>query len=1379
MTTSLTPSSNSNFSSSLSRPADSDLPDLLQLARKEKLVCSQLQHTFKRLKRGVALGAVLIMFQGSSAALSSAWADGCVDNPTYCVVSTADTLIVNEGEHTLRSAVATANGSGASSSTIGFADQLFGIVRDQATGDVISSTANYQAPVVIALDSTLEIRTNLAIKAPTDALGSNILTIERGTSVAAGNPLISVNTPSSQNGPLTNGATAQVQIENVTLNSNANLNTGNLNDPKATAGVTIQVNQTEVTTENGSTLVTPEVVLKSTQVLNAVSESGGAAVNTSGDVRVENSTLVGNMAVSSSDGTPSDGGAIKAEGTVTVVSSALNGNSATGNGGAIAAGGSVVVDTSQIVGNMSDGNGGAISSAGTVNITSTDDQVRPALDDVGTNGNRTDISGNMAAGSGGAISAGSSVDISNTNLISNQSGAAIDGQNVVATISGGDGGAIHTSANVTVTNTVIGFNSSTGGSGEGRADGQGGGIAAAGEVLVQGSVISGNSSEGDGGGISANTVIVAPTQIRSEISNNYADGNGGAIAATQSVQIVSTVQAETQLNTRLSENISYSSGGAIASGGAVSVYKAEITGNTAANDGGAIQSASTVTIQGSTLSQNVAGGERVEIGIQPSAVGGNGGAIASAGEVTIIESTFASNRANSGWDTNAAGDGGAIYSQTNINVSDQSSFELNSAGGNGGAIAAVNISVADSTFNGNFAVLKGGAISGSGTVTTSQSVFGTITVENPDYNPLIRSEPNPQYSPLAVIENPDYNPLVEVMNPNFNPSMEVINPNFNISVNPTISNPNYKVDVPQVIPNPACPAGSRIYDGEDFGQGPLYICEFQIDNGDGTISFGNLPSKVINPLYDERTDLPNPLYDDRPTITVLTNPDEVEDTRETLLMLQRPELPENNSQFIPNPDHALPEIIETYLHPGEPRDDRATLVLSNSAGEVGGSIYALDSVLIQSSQFIAALADNYGGAIDIDDESLSISRIIDSTFTSNKASFSGAVDGHMGHLSIENSTFLENQAYDGDAGAIWHMGRLTITDSSFRGNLADGNGGAISLDQGGETPYLEIARSSFVANSATNGNGGAIALREQENGDHLSAILSSSFEENYSSGLGSAIYGSLALFFNNFDGNNSESGSTIYVPVDGLTAAPLARFSSTFIGNKLNGDLGLFQLCDLSGDYPNISEFNLATDQTCFGESNSNFSTNPDQINQIYANFVPNSFVTTLLNQIEALDLESNYVFKFIQDEIAFDSEMTFRSASSDWSAGDLQRSIDQTPDQNTPDQNTPQSNNNLVTSVSAVDRILILKAEEERMAAEKIAAQEAAAKLAAAKKAKKDAAALRSAERKAKLAALLAKLAATKARGIELKKKSSWINLMKNVSKSTTAKKLVKRSNN
>jgi predicted outer membrane repeat protein len=870
MTTSLTPSSNSNFSSSLSRPADSDLPDLLQLARKEKLVCSQLQHTFKRLKRGVALGAVLIMFQGSSAALSSAWADGCVDNPTYCVVSTADTLIVNEGEHTLRSAVATANGSGASSSTIGFADQLFGIVRDQATGDVISSTANYQAPVVITLDSTLEIRTNLAIKAPTDALGSNILTIERGTSVAAGNPLISVNTPSSQTEPLTNGATAQVQIENVTLDSNANPNTGNLNDPKATAGVTIQVNQTKVTTENVSTLVTPEVVLKSTQVLNAVSESGGAAVNTSGDVRVENSTLVGNMAVSSGDGTPSDGGAIKAEGTVTVVSSALNNNSATGDGGAISAstvnvssaesssnsqfygntagenggainssgntvingatlaensaggvksdsnpdaqptatltggdggavnaGGTVQISESQLTtnramngtdpnslkgnggainavgdvsianssanANTAGGNGGVVSSAGAVSVNSTDEQARPALEDVGSEGSRSDISGNFAAGNGGAIAAVGTVEITNSNLIANQAGAAFDGQDVVATTSGGDGGAIYSSTNVTVTNTVIGFNSSTGGSGSGRADGQGGGISAGGEVVVQGSVISENSSEGNGGGISAATIIIAPTESRSEISNNYAEGNGGAVSAVQTVQVVTTVNSNPELRTKISENSSSASGGAISAGGEVSIYEATLSGNIASADGGAIKSESTVLINSSILSSNIAGGIRLSSdAVTPSAGGGNGGAIASAGDVTITASELSSNNANSGDVANVGGSGGAIYAEEKVTVV-VSKFIENGAGLQGGAIyggeevttsgsiyapntfsttfegnsayvggaifagAAINLS--DTEFFSNNALESGGAIYAVGDVAVTDSVFG-INIES-------------------------------------------------------------------------------------------------------------------------------------------------------------------------------------------------------------------------------------------------------------------------------------------------------------------------------------------------------------------------------------------------------------------------------------------------------------------------------------------------------------------------------------------------------------------------------------------------------------------------------------------------------------------------
>ena len=62
-----------------------------------------------------------------------------------------------------------------------------------------------------------------------------------------------------------------------------------------------------------------------------------------------------------------------------------------------------------------------------------------------------------------------------------------------------------------------------------------------------------------------------------------------------------------------------------------------------------------------------------------------------------------------------------------------------------------------------------------------------------------------------------------------------------------------------------------------------------------------------------------------------------------------------------------------------------------------------------------------------------------------------------------------------------------------------------------------------------------------------------------------------------------------------------------------------------------------------------------------------------------------------------------------------------------------------------------------------------------AAKLARDKARALAAEKRRAQLAALKAKIAATQARGDVLKKKSSWINLMKNSSNSNSAKGLVR----
>jgi hypothetical protein len=69
-------------------------------------------------------------------------------------------------------------------------------------------------------------------------------------------------------------------------------------------------------------------------------------------------------------------------------------------------------------------------------------------------------------------------------------------------------------------------------------------------------------------------------------------------------------------------------------------------------------------------------------------------------------------------------------------------------------------------------------------------------------------------------------------------------------------------------------------------------------------------------------------------------------------------------------------------------------------------------------------------------------------------------------------------------------------------------------------------------------------------------------------------------------------------------------------------------------------------------------------------------------------------------------------------------------------------------------------------------------AKIKAAKLARDKARALAAEKRRAQLAALKAKIAATQARGEALKKKSSWINLMKNSPNPNTAQEISESPN-
>jgi predicted outer membrane repeat protein len=718
----------------------------------------------RTLYRVAAVGIATLITQASPGGAASSWGVECLTNvfteftSSYCVTSLNDTVPSDGAAWTLRKSVEDANTRAAASATIGFQDALFGIQRNGA-GEVVN---NSQTPLAaaatpenpgdatnptntakIVLGSTLEIKTNITITAPTDADGRILLTIERGAGIASGEPLIGVNdkltpTVSDERGMDTNKATTDVKIENVTIDSRSNSATpSDASGVFSNPGVAIQVKETIVQTEAGEDAVTPTVVLSNTTIKSTVSETGGAAITTPGDVTLSNSVLTGNVAAKSGDAAPTqDGGAIKAGGNVTVTSnSSLTNNTATGSGGAIKAGGDVTVSSnSSLTNNTATGSGGAVQAGGNVSVSES-----TLTDNTATTGN------------GGAISAGDQVTVSASTLNSN-------------TAELGSGGAVSAAAQVTVSASTVSSN---------IAKQSGGAISAGDQVTVSASTLNSNTAELGTGGAISTTAYAAVSVSGSELKTNSALINGGAIAARGAVEVsastlnsntaelgnggaISTVGAVTVSASTLNSNTAEGSGGAISTIGAVTVSESStVSSNTAKENGGAISALGAVTVSTSTLNSNTAesgsGGAistRGEVTVSASTLNsntatlGSGGAIATVVSVAVIEtSTVSSNTAKvnggaikAGGDvlvaqstlsnnTATTGSGGAISTVADVAVFNSSTLSSNTANDNGGAIAAGGqVEISASTLNGNTATEgDGGAMSAGGQVTVSAS----------------------------------------------------------------------------------------------------------------------------------------------------------------------------------------------------------------------------------------------------------------------------------------------------------------------------------------------------------------------------------------------------------------------------------------------------------------------------------------------------------------------------------------------------------------------------------------------------------------------------------------------------------------------------------
>jgi hypothetical protein len=592
----------------------------------------------------------------------------------------------------------------------------------------------------------------------------------------------------------------------------------------------------------------------------------------------------------------------------------------------------------------------------------------------------------------------------------------------------------------------------------------------------------------------------------------------------------------------------------------------------------------------------------------------------------------------------------------------------------------------------------------------------------------------------------------------------VNNPSYNISVPSQLPNPNYNVSVPRLLRNPDCPSGSRIYDGEDYGNGPIYACEYVIDNSDGTISFASLPLYIANPQYDDRANLDNPQYDDRVTIQGLLNPLLPENNTETILVLERPNIAEDANQEILNPDFNEIEFLDVLQFSDKPWDADKYNYGGNSSGNDGGAIYV------------------------------------------------------VGQASIKDTTFSGNTS-DGDGGAISSEGTLEIKDSSFNRNRAADDGGAMSTTP--EDGDLFITRTEFIENVAMN-DGGAIDISTGPVAHYDDVILSSLFRRNEAFGSGGAIDSAfVVLILNTFEDNTDPQGATLDIGGGALSG-------NVLIGSSNGGDL-----CSIY-DFVEAAD-NFATDSSCFesGQPELNTLLSRDEItSEEELHILPEGYGVSILQAFQSqqeffLDPPSDSnpegvlapLGDFITQELNKDFDSQVRESTLSWTAGHLQRILPEPPivpevddsvvdkekdkpkDSDSNSQPNPESNNQVViTSPSSndaeapvliLDRVLSseemariaqqraeqLAAELKRQQAAEKAAAERLAKIKADKLARDKARALAAEKRRAELAALKAKITATKARGEALKQKSSWINLMKDFSNPAQGKKLIKTS--
>ena len=501
---------------------------------------------------------------------------------------------------------------------------------------------------------------------------------------------------------------------------------------RASGGVAINGGTFHGNRVTGATGAGGAVVVQSglsiSQITNATftdnsARGSGGAVRAQGLLTVTGSTF-------RDDSAANGGGAIAVDDTITVANSQFEDNTSVGDDSAAASGAAIISiyasvfsQQSTYTGGTAGVNGGAIS-AGNGQVTSTDDTFI---------GNRT----LRTVGDGGAIEA-RRVTITSSTFTNNRtarnggavSAATIDdsGSTFTGNRAADRGGALNASLPSSLTNSTFRDDSAT----------QGGAIYSFGPLTVTNSLFEDDTAATLGGAIVAYDSLVVNS---STFRRNVALATGGAIFVDDTATIVNSVFESNEARGPLYN--SNGTGGAINANGTVANGPVTVTGSTftsnrAAQEGGAISAGRPVVLTDDTFTNNSSTrreGGAVNVGagaitITSSSFIGNtsvkdGGAVRVAGPATITSSVFTSNRSTEDTGVN----GGAVSAAGDVMLTD-SNFTSNYSTAWGGAVhIGGSANVTDSTFHANTTRSLGGALNivDSGTVVRSTFTDDTST----------------------------------------------------------------------------------------------------------------------------------------------------------------------------------------------------------------------------------------------------------------------------------------------------------------------------------------------------------------------------------------------------------------------------------------------------------------------------------------------------------------------------------------------------------------------------------------------------------------------------------------------------------------------------